>query len=173
MNHLRGKPHAETSRLRSLHWPPLYYPLRSLAGQSNFCPNNQRTFTCHSIPNDPIKRQAHASNAPTSTFNSKTVLLQTAKAWAIRHSNNILVRILDSGSQRTFIQRDVSENVGCSELGNEEINIFTFGNTRIPKRHYCRRVLVTMLRQYNDTQITLEALEIPELCTMELPSHQW
>ncbi|KAG0411887.1 hypothetical protein HPB47_010977 [Ixodes persulcatus] len=69
-------------------------------------------------------REATATvvSAPTTNFRSSAVWLQTART-------HLLLRLLlDSGCQRTFIRQDISEKLGC-EVAQEELTIYTFGNT--------------------------------------------
>lgn len=53
------------------------------------------------------------------------VFLQTARAWAESQQRRALVRLLDGGSQRTFIQSDLSKSLQLKVL-DEELKIFIF-----------------------------------------------
>ncbi|KAG0443974.1 hypothetical protein HPB47_014325 [Ixodes persulcatus] len=64
-----------------------------------------RTDENRGLPNN-------ATTAPTTSTGVSSVLLQTAKAWATGTTDSALVRVLlDTGSQRTFIKREVSERL--------------------------------------------------------------
>ncbi|KAG0427907.1 hypothetical protein HPB47_025082 [Ixodes persulcatus] len=81
-----------------------------------------------------------------------------------------LVRVLlNTGSQRTFIKRDTAERLQCEVLGTEELTVYTFGNTRHPTNYRCRRVSLTLQSQYSTSKVTMEALEVPDLCTVRTP----
>lgn len=48
-------------------------------------------------------------------------------------------------------------------------NIYTFGNTKRPSNYRCRRVELTLQSQYSTSKVTVEALEVSELCTVMTP----
>lgn len=101
------------------------------------------------------------------------VLLQTAQAWAEGLQRRTLVRLLlDGGSQRTFIQRGVSEKLQLKVLGEEELRIFTFGDNTAAKHTKCRRVELWLRSQYDRQEVRVEALEVPCICAdiMTAPS---
>ncbi|XP_064461678.1 uncharacterized protein LOC135371619 [Ornithodoros turicata] len=90
------------------------------------------------------------------------ILLQTARLWAETNTSRQLVRILlDGGSQRTFIRESLSHDLQCEPVGEENLSICSFGCT--PSRRKCRRVRVWLLSQYSREEISVEALEIPEI----------
>ncbi|XP_077528171.1 uncharacterized protein LOC144139787 [Haemaphysalis longicornis] len=98
------------------------------------------------------------------------VLLQTGRAWGIGTSRQLLVRfLLDSGSQRTFIRRDVSRALDCPVDGVERLTIATFGNTRTSAPVSCNRVSLTLKSQHDGQRITIEALEVPNICNVTSP----
>lgn len=62
------------------------------------------------------------------------VLLHTAQSWAEDQQEHTPLRLLlDGGSQRTFVQRSVSMRLRLKALGEEELNIFTFGGSAVAK----------------------------------------
>ncbi|XP_037526248.1 uncharacterized protein LOC119403379 [Rhipicephalus sanguineus] len=77
--------------------------------------------------------------------------------------------MLHSGSQRSFIRTDVAKRLQCKVIGTEELSLVTFGNAK-PRNHLrCRRVSVTLRGRFNGSTVTLEALEVPEVCTVTSP----
>lgn len=75
--------------------------------------------------------------------------------------------LLDTGSQRTFVKRALAERLQFPILNTK--NLFTFGNMNKPSRCHCRLVALTLQRQYCSSKITVEAIEVPELCTIISP----
>ncbi|XP_064482904.1 uncharacterized protein LOC135395738 [Ornithodoros turicata] len=107
-----------------------------------------------------------------STVNpSSVILLQTARATASARpsSRRRLIRILlDGGSQRTFIRKDVSAKLHCSTSGYEELTIFALGR-RANNENVSRRVKVALTPPLSAQSLELEALEIEDLCMGSLP----
>lgn len=77
--------------------------------------------------------------------------------------------LLDTGSQRTFIRQDLSKALKCTVLDTEELALVTFGRTRAHQILRCRRVEVTLRGQARGDRVTLEALEVPEICSVTSP----
>ncbi|KAH7978003.1 hypothetical protein HPB49_004148 [Dermacentor silvarum] len=70
----------------------------------------------------------------TSVFTSGTGIMpvfpQTGRAWAVTPARFILLRfLLDTGSQRTFVRRDIARALHCPVQGIECLTLFTFGKT--------------------------------------------
>ncbi|KAH7967981.1 hypothetical protein HPB52_005049 [Rhipicephalus sanguineus] len=98
------------------------------------------------------------------------VLLQTGQLWIESRSRRRLVRILlDSGSQRTFIRADLSKDLRCPVIRNEELSLVTFGHSNPREVMRSRRVVLTLRGQRRDIAVTVEALEVPEVCTVTSP----
>ena len=92
-----------------------------------------------------------------SNHNHNTVFLQTAVAWIETPIQDQFVRcLLDGGSQRSFIQEDISRSLKLPVIGEETLNLHTFGSAT-PKRIKCRKV-----------SVTLELLETPNVCASKL-----
>ncbi|XP_077564559.1 uncharacterized protein LOC144180026 [Haemaphysalis longicornis] len=110
------------------------------------------------------------TSASTSAAGLTPVLLQTGRAWGIGTSRQMLVRfLLDSGSQRTFIRRDVSRALDCPVDGVEHLTIATFGNIRTSAPVSCNRVSLTLKSQHDGQRITIEGLEVPNICNVTSP----
>ncbi|KAL1417907.1 hypothetical protein MTO96_026395 [Rhipicephalus appendiculatus] len=72
-----------------------------------------------------IQREKRVTTAPASSTRSSSVLLQTATVWAFGTRGRVPVRLLlDTGSQRTFIRKDLSQQLRLSCIGTEEVDIF-------------------------------------------------
>ncbi|XP_075542185.1 uncharacterized protein LOC142576096 [Dermacentor variabilis] len=92
-------------------------------------------------------------------------LLQTARAWTEGSHERTLVRILlDGGSQRTFIHRNLSEKLQLKVLGEEELKIFAFVEKSAMTRTKTRRVELWLRSQYYEKGVRVEALEVPCIC---------
>ncbi|KAL1444837.1 hypothetical protein MTO96_045373 [Rhipicephalus appendiculatus] len=67
------------------------------------------------------QREKRVTTAPASSARSSSVLLQTATVWASGTRGRVAVRLLlDTGSQRTFIRKDLSQQLHLSCTGTEE-----------------------------------------------------
>ncbi|XP_064463439.1 uncharacterized protein LOC135374405 [Ornithodoros turicata] len=107
-----------------------------------------------------LKVKDHARCAP------QRIILQTAQAWAEGERTRLLVRMmLDGGSQRTFIRRDISEKLRLRVLDEEDLSIFTFGDVTSKGHSKCKRVELWLRSQYDRRQIRVEALEVPHICS--------
>ncbi|XP_037520499.1 uncharacterized protein LOC119397132 [Rhipicephalus sanguineus] len=132
------------------------------------------TTTAAPAPTVPSGSSGSASRtvttASTGATEAKSVLLQTGRVWADSGPRQLLVRVmLDSGSQRSFIRTDVAKRLQCKVIGTEELSLVTFGNAK-PQNHLrCRCVSVTLRGRFNSSTVTLEALEVPEVCTVTSP----
>ena len=94
-----------------------------------------------------------------------TVLLQTATVWVETALQSKITRcLLDGGSQRSFIRQDISRALNLPVLGEETINVFTFG-TETAKRMTCRRVRAKLRGIRSGQDVEIEMLETPEVCT--------
>ncbi|XP_077550653.1 uncharacterized protein LOC144163843 [Haemaphysalis longicornis] len=117
-----------------------------------------------------INNASAVTSASTSGAGPMSVLLQTGRAWALGKSHQLLVRfLLDTGSQRTFIRRDVSQALCCPVNGVERLTLSTFGDTRPRAPVTCNRVSLTLKSQHDGQNITVEALEVPSICTITSP----
>ncbi|KAH7968738.1 hypothetical protein HPB52_010869 [Rhipicephalus sanguineus] len=135
-----------------------------------------RAVTTTAAPTPTVPSGSSGSTSPTVTTAStgateaKSVLLQTGRVWAESGPRQLLVRVmLDSDSQRSFIRTDVAKKLQYKVIGTEELSLVTFGNAK-PRNHLrCRRVSVTLRGRFNGGTVTLEALEVPEVCTVTSP----
>ncbi|KAH9380500.1 hypothetical protein HPB48_013949 [Haemaphysalis longicornis] len=64
------------------------------------------------------------------------------------------------------VQRDLSKALKFTVLDTEELALVTFGRTKAHKILRCRRVEVTLRGQARGDPITLEALEVPKICSV-------
>ncbi|KAL1445979.1 hypothetical protein MTO96_044727, partial [Rhipicephalus appendiculatus] len=56
--------------------------------------------------------------------------------------------------------------------GTEEVDVFTFGGSNHPRYYQCRRVNVTLCGRMEPIDVDPEALEMPEVCTVNGPTLQ-
>ncbi|XP_049272070.1 uncharacterized protein LOC125758673 [Rhipicephalus sanguineus] len=117
------------------------------------------------------QREKHVTTAPASSTRSSSVLLQTATVWASGTRGCVPVRLLlDTGSQRTFIRKDLSQQLCLPSTGYEEMDVYTFGGSKHPRHYQCRRVNVTLCARIEPIVVDVEALEMPEVCTVKGPA---
>ncbi|XP_037505817.1 uncharacterized protein LOC119382165 [Rhipicephalus sanguineus] len=130
-------------------------------------PSSGGSPSFHEPPPQPMR---NVTTAQSSHVESTPVLLQTGRVWAESGDRRLLVRILlDSGSQRTYIRADVAKILKCSVVGNEELSIVTFGGSKSRRRISAERVNVRLRSQFGASPVTLEALTIPEMCSVTSP----
>ncbi|XP_077531153.1 uncharacterized protein LOC144143243 [Haemaphysalis longicornis] len=85
-------------------------------------------------------------------------------------NGQLLVRVLlHTGSQRTFIGRDVSRALGYSVEGVEDLKLVTFGKSHHAAAEKCPRVSVTVASENNGKQVVIDALEVPSICVVTSP----
>ncbi|XP_077545161.1 uncharacterized protein LOC144158266 [Haemaphysalis longicornis] len=121
-----------------------------------------------------VPKPSHAASsvvtASTRTTRPTPVYLQTCRAWATGPNGQLLVRVLlDTGSQRTFIRRDVSRALGYSVEGVEDLKLVTFGKSHHAAAEKYPRVSVTVASQNNGKQVVIDALEVPSICVVTSP----
>ncbi|XP_077534550.1 uncharacterized protein LOC144146477 [Haemaphysalis longicornis] len=122
---------------------------------------------CEQLP----QRDRNVTTAPASSTCSSSVLLQTATVWASGDCGRpVLVRLLlDTGSQRTFVSSDLCRQLALPASGVEDLAVFTFGSSNRPRSYQCRKVAITLRSRYKLSPVTLDALEVPEVCTVKGP----
>lgn len=97
--------------------------------------------------------------------------MQTATVWASGKYNSVLVRLLlDTGSQRTFIRRDLSKRLDLPSLGTEDLSLWTFGTSKCSRPYSCRSVKLELHSRFDSRSVTVDALEVPEVCTVKTPA---
>ncbi|KAL1466386.1 hypothetical protein MTO96_042771 [Rhipicephalus appendiculatus] len=98
--------------------------------------------------------------ASSSTPPSPAVLMQTATVWASGRHDSVLVRILlDTGSQRTFVRRDLSTSLDLPSVGTEDLSLLTFGSSKRSRTHRYRTVQLKLQSRFDAQEITMDALE--------------
>ncbi|XP_064488372.1 uncharacterized protein LOC135400471 [Ornithodoros turicata] len=112
-----------------------------------------------------------SSHTPTTTATcarpATHVLLQNDRVWALGRQANHLARVLfDTGSHRTYVRQDLSRRIGCPVLGTEDLTVYTFGRSKAPSRYHCRRVALSLTSQHAHCPLIIEALEVPEVCSV-------
>ncbi|XP_077536079.1 uncharacterized protein LOC144148418 [Haemaphysalis longicornis] len=121
-----------------------------------------------------VPKPSHAASsvvtASTRTTRPTPVYLRTCREWATGPNGQLLVRVLlDTGSQRTFIRRDVSRALGYSVEGVEDLKLVTFGKSHHAAAEKYPRVSVTVASQNNGKQVVIDALEVPSICVVTSP----
>ncbi|KAL1470387.1 hypothetical protein MTO96_024348 [Rhipicephalus appendiculatus] len=117
------------------------------------------------------QREKRVTTAPAGSTRLPSVLLQTATVWASGNRARVPVRLLlDTGSQRTFIREDLSQQLRLSCTGTGEVDVITFIGSNHPRHYQCRGVNVTLCGRMEPIDVDLEALEVPEVCTVNGPT---
>ena len=153
------------------------------------CNSKHHQSICDRVPNtrtsnpDPSKEsteddkdktnQVTTTSATTGNVkrNSRTVLLQTARAVAYNEANNrsTPVRVLfDYGSQRSYITDHIRSRLGLASVSKERLKLNTFGESRY-KTQSCEVVKLDLKKPGFDKTVTINALSFPVLCS-PLPS---
>lgn len=68
------------------------------------------------------------------------------------------------------MRSDLSRQLNLSWAGREDLAVFTFGSSNRPRQYQCRKVAKTLRSRFQSSEVTLEALEVPEVCTVNGPS---
>ncbi|XP_064462528.1 uncharacterized protein LOC135373223 [Ornithodoros turicata] len=122
---------------------------------------------------DVVVSQTVMSSSPSNVHaKSGMARLQKVSVWAAEPAGKRRIRLLfDTGSQQTFIRRDLLKELGFQITGEEDLSVFSFARTRHPRRFHCERVQVR-LEAISDPRsfIELEALGISELCRVSTPA---
>jgi len=150
-----------------------------------FCNRRHHQSICTQQPDTQSSQEVKRTQQPTSTdeirkdttancstvCNEKTILLQTAQAIA---SNPVSgqyrsVRILfDSGSQRSYITEELSQQLRLKPDHRERLQLNTFGDTHHKVRG-CNVVNLDVLKIDHTDSVNINALCFPTICT-NLPS---
>ena len=94
-----------------------------------------------------------------------SVLLQTARAYAVNGSTSIPVRILfDTGSQRSYVTDNVTRKSRLTPMKRETLNLNTFGNTK-SKRQSCELFKFHIQNQKSGENMELKAINFPTICS--------
>ncbi|XP_064470264.1 uncharacterized protein LOC135385017 [Ornithodoros turicata] len=107
----------------------------------------------------------YASNEGKTRHTDCDMLLQTFRAWAVTDPDCAYLRgVIDGGSQKTFVREDVSRKLELPVLREIDLRLSTFADNA-PAPSQRRNVVRLKLRsQFDQTEVTLEAIEIPFVC---------
>ncbi|XP_064463564.1 uncharacterized protein LOC135374554 [Ornithodoros turicata] len=127
-------------------------------------------------PDSHISLTTVVSVVSTSTTNvcprrSGVAHLQTATVWASGPAGKKQIRaLLDTGSQQTFIRRDLLRDLRCEIDGEEEMPICSFASSHHPKSFRCERVRVRLHALSNVSSfVDVEALGMEDVCKVFTP----
>ncbi|KAL1487026.1 hypothetical protein MTO96_046699 [Rhipicephalus appendiculatus] len=134
-------------------------------------PQNRAIATSSDTTKTDSVSMTTSAPASSSTPPSPAVLMQTATVWASGRHDSVLVRILlDTGSQRTFVRRDLSTSLDLPSVGTEDLSLLTFGSSKRSRTHRYRTVQLKLQSRFDAQEITMDALEVPEACTVKTPA---
>ena len=92
-----------------------------------------------------------------------SVLLQTARPYAVNGSTSIPVRILfDTGSQRSYVTNDVARRLRLNPVKRETLNLNTFGTNK-SKRQSCELYKFNIQKQKQS--IEMKAINFSTICS--------
>lgn len=94
------------------------------------------------------------------------VYLQTACAQIISNDGvpTKVRMVIDGGSQLTFIKECLSRELNLPVVGTHAISIMSFGKSEKAPARLCKKVSVILKSNYNDELVTINAVEVPEIC---------
>lgn len=115
--------------------------------------------------NDTICVSASSSGARSEKKFSDGIYLQTFKAFLVTNAGSCYVKgIIDGGSQRTFIKEEVAQRLGLKVLRRTKIALNTFASNASKVIERSPVVEVKLKSQFDNTEITFEAISIPVIC---------
>ena len=112
------------------------------------------------------KQEESESVTAASTVKRKRILLQTARTFAFKDSdeNKVPVRILfDSGSQNSYVTNELKDRLNLDSVGQETLNLNTFGNNKFHKQT-CSQVKLN-IEIFGEQHIEINALSYPTICS--------
>ena len=117
------------------------------------------------------KSKDSLANSSQSTTNmhvnaKKSVLLQTARVQVKppqQQQSSIVRMVLDSGSQKSYVTKEVKDALELPVIGKDKLLIKTFGETT-PKITTCEIAQFTILCK-NGTEFIMQAYVVPVICT--------
>ncbi|XP_042143858.1 uncharacterized protein LOC121834182 [Ixodes scapularis] len=128
---------------------------------------NNTAFT-----NAAAQDQGDGSAAGTSSSGARSekkfsdgIYLQTFKAFLVTNAGSCYVKgIIDGGSQRTFIKEEVAQRLGLKVPRRTKIALNTFASNASKVIERSPVVEVKLKSQFDNTEITFEAISIPVIC---------
>ena len=123
------------------------------------CSYDGREFRKENEPADAVMSMSPSESK------RESVLLQTATVWIETPVTRQLTRcLLDGGSQRSFVRKDISSALNLPKVGEETLKLHTFGSS-VPQNITCNKVKLTLSNIRNGQSVQLEMLEIPRVCS--------
>lgn len=111
-------------------------------------------------------KQENQSITATNKKHKPGILLQTARTYAFKDDQDakVPIRILfDSGSQLSYVSENLREKLDLRPIGNEVININTFGTEKY-RKHNCAHIEVSIETAGNN-HVKIKALSYPTICS--------
>lgn len=140
------------------------------------CKGRHATSVCRTgTQENQVQVQTQQTKATTSTMHATgniqhhSVLLQTAIAWIEGQTSGRHCRLLlDSGSQRSFIEAGLAKEIGAKVIRQERLTIGSFGGDE--KIKSMDVVEVTIAAPDNQTATVIEALQVDVISHSRLPA---
>ena len=99
------------------------------------------------------------------TKGTRVILLQTARAVAINGTEQVSIRILlDSGSQLSYITKDLQERLRLKPIRREKLQLNTFGNSAFDTRS-CEVVQLEIQKANSNETLAITAYSSPVICS--------
>ncbi|XP_031355228.1 uncharacterized protein LOC116179570 [Photinus pyralis] len=120
-----------------------------------------------STKNDASSSKFESTNLLANGCLGKIIYLQTACAQIITNSGvpkSFLRMVIDGGSHLTFIKECVSRKHNLPVIGTHKISIMPFGKSERAPARLCRKVSLTLKSEYINDEVTINAIEVPEIC---------
>ncbi|XP_064465083.1 uncharacterized protein LOC135376504 [Ornithodoros turicata] len=97
-----------------------------------------------------------------------TTVLQTTVAWCKGEKEQRKCKVMfDTGSQRSFLTKQIAQTLHCRTVGEETVKVGVFGGQE-EERLY-RRVRLRLQSIYNESEYDLEVLVTDTICTQRTP----
>ena len=129
-----------------------------------FCEGKHVSVMCPKVEKASETKAEPVVESSLSNVNCNQVFSQTSMV-KLRRAHEKKIRILlDPGSQRSYIKKDVAQYMQCKPTGEEELIHGLFGGeiTR-PRRHLCYKIRLQSLD--NEYACNFEELDVEEICS--------
>ena len=94
------------------------------------------------------------------------ILLQTlfVKIFSKDRQSYCFRAILDGGSQLTYVKKSLVQQLGLPVIGKKDVRIVTFGSKMADTVRTYNVIELKLYSQFDDNNILIEAIEVPEIC---------
>ncbi|KAH7954235.1 hypothetical protein HPB49_016793 [Dermacentor silvarum] len=139
--------------------------------QCDHCVGQHLTSLCNvSTPSQEQSKRLGNASAPSVQRANEPEYIDTPPRATSESTSGTGLMPTRAVRQSTFIRRDVAQELNCPVQGVERFSLFTFGKTHRPVTLTCNRVSVTLQSQHSTNELTIDALEVPEISAVTSPA---